>query len=129
MKNKKTEFLIDTDIIYDHLTTKNISILTGLLQRGICFTTVLNAAEIMLKCSSPEEEFHAKSTLSVLKVLGIHSRYSLNVNKISREVNGLRDVLFIATAEINKLNIITLNPQRYKSLIIRILHPESILID
>ena len=128
MKKNKIEYLIDTDIIYEHLVSGSSSVLVELLQIGLGFTTVLNAAEIMLKCKSAEDEYSAKSVLSALKVLGIHSRYSLSVNKISPEIKSLRDALFIVTAEVNKIDIVTLNPKRYLSDRVKILAPSDLIM-
>lgn len=128
MQKNKIEFLLDTDVIQEHLVSGSSSILVELLQRGLGFTTVLNAAEIMLKCNSLEDEYSAKSVLSALKILGIHSRYSLSVNKISQEIKSLRDVLFVVTAEINKINIVTLKPERYQSDKVKILSPCDLIM-
>lgn len=129
-KKPKIEFLIDTDIMQHHLTCDSDSeksYLVELMQKGLCFTTVLNAAELMLNSKNDEEEFYVKSMLSSLKVLGIHSRYSLSVKQLHKKIHGLRDSLFLATAEINKLNIISLNSTNYESKKIKILHPDQLL--
>lgn len=128
MQKNKIEFLLDTDVIYEHLVSGSSSVLVELLQIGLGFTTVLNAAEIMRKCKSEEDEYSAKSVLSALKVLGIHSRYSLSVNKISQEIKSLRDLLFMVTAEVNKIDIVTLNPKRYLSDRVKILTPSDLIM-
>ncbi|MFO7525228.1 MAG: hypothetical protein R6W68_07215 [Ignavibacteriaceae bacterium] len=128
-KKSKIEFLLDTDILFDHLCcdpSSGNSYLVTLIQNGLCFTTVINAAELMMKAKNSEEEFHIKSLLSALKVLGIHSRYSLSVNHLNEKIRGLRDSLFIVTAEINKLDIVTLDGSRYGSDKIKILHPDNL---
>lgn len=129
-KKPKIEFLIDTDILQHHLMSdpdSEKSYLVELMQKGICFTTVLNAAELMLSSKNNEEEFHVKSLLSSLKVLGFHSRYCLSINQLHNKIHGLRDSLFLVTAEINKLNIISLNRTNYESEKIKILHPDQLL--
>lgn len=127
--NKQTpEFLIDTDVLMEHLIQKKeagFSALVKLMLRGLCFTTVINAAEVILNSNDEEEEFYSKSLLSALKVLGIHSRYSLNVKKIKIKHPDLRDSLFLVTAEVNKLNVITFNLDKYQSDKINIIHPDS----
>lgn len=128
-KKSKIEFLLDTDILFDHLCrdpSSGNSYLVKLLQNGLGFTTVINAAELMLKAKNSKEEFHIKSLLSALKVLGIHSRYSLSVNHLNEKVRGLRDSLLMVTAEINKLDIVTLDGSRYGSEKIKILHPDNL---
>lgn len=128
MKKNKIEFLLDTDVIYEHLVSGSSSVLVELLQIGLGFTTVLNAAEIMRKCKSAEDEYSAKAVLSALKVLGIHSRYSLSVNNISPEIKCLRDALFIVTAEVNKIDIVTLKPEQYQSDKIKVLTPSELIV-
>jgi hypothetical protein len=129
-KKIKIEYLIDTDVLFEHLIKRQIdgdSFLIRLMKKGLCFTTVLNAAELMLKSTDGEQEKSIRSLLSALKVLGIHSRYCLNVNDLAPGNGGLRDILFMVTAEINKLNIVTLKIDRYKSEKIKIYHAEQIL--
>lgn len=128
-KKPKIEFLVDTDILNDHLFCDPFSrnsYLVGLIQKGLCFTTVINAAELMLNTKNSEEAFQVKTLLSALKVLGIHSRYSLSVNHLNEKVSGVRDSLFVVTAEINKLDIVSLNGSRYGSEKIKILHPDNL---
>jgi len=130
MDKIKSEFLIDTDVLIDHLEKKRetgFSSLVELMFRGLCFTTVINAAEIMLNADNTEDEFNAKSLLSALKVLGIHSRYSLSVNKLKMKNPKLRDSLFLVSAEVNKLNVVTLHPDKYNSDKIKIIHPVQII--
>ena len=129
-KKIRIEYLIDTDILYDHLIKdpeSGESHLVILMKQGMCFTTVLNAAELFLMCKDAKGEHLVKTVLSALHILGIHARYSLNVNLVSPEVTGLRDILFTATAEINKLNIVTLNVNKYKSDKIMIYKPEQLV--
>lgn len=48
MSDKK-EFLVETDLIIEHLTFSNSSLRSGLetaMEIGICFTTVINASEL-----------------------------------------------------------------------------------
>lgn len=129
MKNR-TEFLVDTDVLYEHLNKKvesGRSYLVHLMTKGLCFTTVLNAAELMLDAKTLRKTDSVKSLLSALKVLGIHPRYSLMIDKISTDIKNLRDALFLVTAQINKLDIITLNSGRYNSDKIKIFHPDQVL--
>jgi predicted nucleic acid-binding protein len=90
-KKIKIEYLIDTDVLFEHLIKRQIdgdSFLIRLMKKGLCFTTVLNAAELMLKSTDGEQEKSIRSLLSALKVLGIHSRYCLNVNTLSLPETG-----------------------------------------
>lgn len=129
MKNR-TEFLVDTDVLYEHLNKKvesGRSYLVQLMTKGLCFTTVLNAAELMLEAKTQKKADNVKFLLSALKVLGIHPRYSLMIDQISSHTKNLRDALFLVTAQINKLDILTLDSGRYNSEKIKIFHPDEVL--
>jgi predicted nucleic acid-binding protein len=120
------EYLIDTDILVEHLTNvnyKELSILESLMINGICFTTVLNASEIFFLSVNEEQFKNVKSLLSALKILGIHSRYSLNISDFFNKVAGVRDALMCVTAKTNRLTIVTLNENRYKDCGIKIINP------
>lgn len=121
------KFLLETDIIVDHLTTEDKnSLLVKLMQKGVCYTTVLNASELYLACKTPEEKNCVDAVLYSLKILGIHPRYSLSVHKYQQQKSSLRDSLFSVVAEINKLPVVTKNSDRYSGLNIKIIHPNSI---
>ncbi len=127
--NKSDEYLIDTDILNEFLLSNHKTGEPALLifmKKGICFTTVINAGELLLKVESSEEKEKIIQLLSKLHVLGIHSRYSLNIDKFSGRVENIRDALFCATAEINKLPIVTYNKAKYISTGLRIIHPNEV---
>lgn len=121
------KYLLDTDVLADHLIndSNSESYLIKLMSKGICFTSVFNAAELYLLAESEMELQCVNDVLYGIKVLGIHSRYSLSVHKYKDKINNLRDSLFFVLAEINKLKIVTFNPERYNSTsIIKAFHPE-----
>lgn len=129
VKKVNKEFLVDTRILIEHLKKspdEEESYLVKLMQKGMCFTTVLNAAEVFLKCKSKKEKYFAKSMLSALKVLGIPARYSLYVNEYSDKNTSLKDAFFMVTASMNKIDIITLNPKKYQSNKSAVLHPDDL---
>ena len=115
MSDKK-HFLIDTDILVDHLTQSrdSKSMLEKAMAAGICFTTVINASELYLAAASDEEQLAIDKLLGSLKILGIHYRYSLSVKKYSGKKGDLRDILIIVIAENNKLQILTNKKEKYK---------------
>ncbi|MFN3872935.1 MAG: PIN domain-containing protein [Ignavibacterium sp.] len=109
-------YLIDTDILYDHLThnQKNErSFLTTLMTKGECFTTVLNASELYFSAKSDEEKLTIKKLLYSLKVLGLNSRYSLDIPLYSEKFNNYRECLFYIVAERNNMIIATNSPSKY----------------
>ena len=123
------EFLIETDLMIEHLTTKDSSFKSGLelaMEKCICFTTVLNASELFFYAETEIEKDAVKKILTALKVLGIHSRYSLAVEEFAGKVSNVRDAIFCTTAKINKIPILTNDPDKYKLTGLKILHPNDL---
>ncbi|MDY0081838.1 MAG: PIN domain-containing protein [Ignavibacteriaceae bacterium] len=130
MNQKKIpKYLIETDVLADHLITgsENESYLIKLMKSGICFTSVLNASELYLLADSHTEIQRVNDVLYSIKVLGIHSRYSLSVSKYKDRFDNLRDALFYILAELNKLTIVSLNPDRFSNINVNSFHPEFII--
>jgi hypothetical protein len=116
-------------VIENHLIQGSIegdSYLELLLQKGICFSTVLNAAELLYKASAPIEQKIIISVLSALKILGLHSRYSLLVPKYSACVKNFNDALFCVVADYNRLPIVTMNKSKYIKSGLIVYHPKEI---
>jgi predicted nucleic acid-binding protein len=127
MPNKE-KFLLETDILSDHLMngSKEKSVLIDLMQIGVCFTTVINASELLFYADSEQENTYVRKVLNAVKVLGIHSRYSLSISKYSGKVKSLRDALFSVVADINKLPIVTFDNNRYINTSLIIIHPQEL---
>ncbi len=123
-KNKKPEFLVETDILLDHLTFsgKGLSKLEIAMMNGLCFTTVLNASELLYAAKNEEERQVVISMLSAVKVLGLHSRYSLSVYEFSNKVKSLRDAIFCVVAKLNKLPILTDDNEKFVNSGIKIIN-------
>ena len=122
---KKTEFLIDTDVLLDHLfhADDSPSALEILMTKGLCFTTVLNASELIFNVP---QKLLAVDLLNAIKVLGIHPKYALGVDKYKIILNTLDEAVFCATAEYNKLPIVTFNKGKYIPTGLKILTPKEI---
>jgi len=120
------KYLLDTDILADYVTSNDMNYLINLMQKGICFTTVLNAAELLAACKNDEEQSTVRSVLDSVKVLGLHSRYALSIPEFSDKTENVRDALFTVVASINKLPIVTLNSERYKKTNLKIIHPQDV---
>jgi predicted nucleic acid-binding protein len=122
------KYLVDTDVLVDYLTTSDAinQDLLNLMQKGICFTTVLNASELLAACKNENEEKQVRSVLDSLKVLGIHSRYALSVRDFAGKTDSLRDALFSVVSSINKLPIVTFDEERYKKTNLKIIHPQKL---
>jgi predicted nucleic acid-binding protein len=120
------KYLLETDVLIDYLTSNENNYLINLMKTGICFTTVLNASEMLASCKNENELSAVRSVLDSLKVLGLHSKYSLNVPQFSDNTSSLRDALFCVVSLINKLPIVTLNRERYKKTNLKIIHPQEV---
>ena len=99
------------------------------MQKGICFSTVLNASDLLNKAISSVEQKIVKDLLSALKILGIHSRYSLLVPKYSEYVRNYNESLFCVVADYNKLQIVTFDKSKYVKCGLTVYHPEEIIIN
>ena len=121
-----TKFLLETDVLVDHLTSEKNNYLLNLMQKGICFTTVLNASELLAVCKNEKELKEVRSVLDSLKVLGLHSRYALSVPEFSGKTKNIRDALFAVVSLINKLPVVTFNRDRYSKTNLKIIHPQEV---
>ena len=124
-KNKIPKYLLETDILIDYLTFSNIGsepFLLNLMQKGICFTSVLNASELFMAAKTDFEKEKVRDLLNAINVLGLHARYSLAVSDCKNNFNNIRDALFYVLAEQNRLIILSLNPDKYASLRVNSIH-------
>jgi len=126
---QKTEkYLLETDILAEHLTTNEVnnSLLIRLMKKGICFTTVLNAAELLYSAKNKKEINAVFKVLNSIKVLGLNSRYALEMNKYSLPGNSVRDALFSVVAEMNNLPVVTFNIKKYKNSKLKIINTQKL---
>lgn len=124
MKEVNNEFLLDTDVIFEHLKSNDeISTFEKYLSKGVCYTSIINAVEIYSLLKNKKEL--ADSLLYSLKVLGLPARYSMEVVKFEENYS-VRDVLFIITAKMNKLPIVSFNEEKYISSGVRIINPKNL---
>jgi len=120
------KYLLETDVLVDYLVSNENNYLIKLMSTGICFTTVLNASEMLAGCKDDNERSSVRSVLDSLKVLGLHSRYALSVPEFSDKIMTIRDALFAVVSSINKLPIVTLNTGKYKKTSLKIIHPQEV---
>lgn len=124
---KKKEYLIDTDILVNHLSTDDeTSMLEKLMMSGLCFTSAINASELYFNAENENIKVQMDKLLRAVKVLGIHSRYSLDVFSFNRSTENFRDALFSVVAKKNNLIICTTNKERYSKTGIEVLDPNEI---
>jgi len=113
----------------EHLTFNSPnkdSYLELLMQNGICFSTVLNASELLFAADSHVEQELVINLLSSLKIIGLHSRYSLLVPKYKSKVKNISEALICVVADYNKLPIVTLKKNKYIRSGLRIYHPTEL---
>lgn len=128
MSSGKKQFLVETDLLVDHLVNSKSekTYLEKLLECGICFTTVINSAEIYFAVRNDEEKQAVDALMKGVKVLGFHARYSLYVDKYSEKVKCVRDALICATTDLNKLILVTNKLERYSEAGINSTTPDKI---
>lgn len=122
------QFLADTDILVNHLVHSRKGELSDLeiaMTNGVVFTTVINASELYFAAGDNREKSAVDSLLRSLKVLGINSRYSLNISDFFNKVANTRDGLICVVAKLNKLPILTNNAERYKNSGLEIISPRG----
>lgn len=125
----KIHFLIETDILIEHLLHKNErtnSYLELAMTSGICFTTVLNSAELYFAAHDDNERKSVDTLLKALKILGLNSRYSLNISEFFNKVATTRDALICSVAKNNKLVILTNDIKKYKKSGIEVIQPKNL---
>lgn len=126
---KIPKYLLETDVLLEYLVLYEFdkeSYLIKLMQKGICFTSVLNASELFMFANSDYEKEKVRDLLNALKVLGLHSRYSLSIPNCMNNFKNIREALFYILAEQNRLSIVSLNPEKYSGLSVKSVHPDSI---
>jgi predicted nucleic acid-binding protein len=129
LSKKRSEYLVDTDVLIDHLVFDDEgadSYLESLMKNGICFTTVLNASELLYRAVSDIEKEIIIGLLSSLKIVGLHPRYSLKISLYKDYVVNVNDALMCVVADYNKLPIITINKQKYAETSLIIFHPADL---
>jgi predicted nucleic acid-binding protein len=124
------KYLLETDILVDYLagSGKSNNYLLSLMQDGMCYTTVLNAGELLFASHGEEEIGYVRNVLDSLKVLGLHSRYALSVKEYSDKTNSLRDSFISVVSSFNKIPIVTFDKERYKKTNLKIIHPKELRV-
>ncbi len=129
MKNKN-EYLVDSDILIEHLSHGNKStqsVLEKAVEKGSCFTTAINASELYLGAENDStKELIDELFKPLTGVLGFHPRYSLTVYDIRRKVKNIRDAMFLSIAINNKLPVLTAQKERYENTGVTIILPENL---
>lgn len=119
---KKNGILIETDILIEYLVNegKGISVLRNLLTEFVCYTTFVQAAELLSAALNEAENKELEKALFGLKVLGSSSRYSFRIANQLKKLNDInlvkdkfRFAIISAIAIESDLTIITSNKNFY----------------
>jgi len=123
-----TGILLETDVIVQHLTVDKStgSDLEFLMTKYTCFTTVINSSEIYFGCKKQEEKEIADKLLRSLKVLGINSRYSLDVFSARDRVENIRNALIFVLAEKNSLPVVTYEVDKFNNIKTGVFTPDEL---
>jgi predicted nucleic acid-binding protein len=101
------QVLLDTDVLLSY--PKNLKLLE-VLQNSICFTTFINASELLSKTTK-------KELLYPVSTLGFHYRYSIKLGEIIKKTKAkkleLRDMIMAVMMIETKLPVLTLDIKRY----------------
>ncbi|NWF49411.1 MAG: PIN domain-containing protein [Ignavibacteriaceae bacterium] len=119
-------FFIESDIIIEHLIHSpdgTPSVLEELMQKSLCFTSAINASEMLFNSKNESEALSIKVILNALKVLGINSRYSLDVGFYREKVSSSRDALICSLVKSNKLTIVTFDEGKYSKTGLKVIIP------
>ncbi len=125
----KREFLIETDILKEHLIHSDKSTLSDLelaMTLGVCYTTVINSSEIFFASVDDKESEIFVDMMKSLKVLGLNARYSLNISDFFNKVATVRDALICSVAKHNNLPIFTSQIEKYKDCGLEIINPNQL---
>lgn len=110
------EFFLETDILAGHLLhnkADEFSDLEMALILGRCFTSVINISELYFAAGSKKQKSEIDNLVYGLTVLGIHSRYGLNISDFFDKVATMRDALICSFVKNNKLPILTDEKNRF----------------
>ncbi len=125
----KREFLVETDILKEHLVHSDKSTLSDLehaMTLGVCYTTVINSSEIFFASVDDQESEIFVDMMRSLKVLGLNARYSLNISDFFNKVATVRDALICSVAKHNNLPIFTAQIEKYKDCGLEIINPNQL---
>ncbi len=117
----KNEVFIDTDILTDYLThrTEGPSLLRHLVSFSVCYTSVLNATELLAAASNDDERKTITDCLCGVHVLGFHQRYAMTFGQIfsnqreNKNVVSLRSSMIAGMCITSKLPLVTFATEMY----------------
>lgn len=114
--------LVETDVLIAFLTTPGTTVLHRALSAIPCYTTVVNAAELLGAAESEDEVRTVRAALSGLHVLGLSARYAFAMGRVARSARAggaplsTRDAVVIGTAVDARLPVLTIaNAEKFRA--------------
>ena len=116
----KEGLFLDTDVLADFLDPEGEDkpVLLSLLPVAACFTSVLQATELLASAVREQERTHVESLLGGLHVLGFHHKYCLvfgDLHRLHGARRALRTSMTAGMCILNKLPLVTYAPARYSA--------------
>lgn len=126
--------LVESDVLVEFLTTRGQTLLHDALRVVPCFTTVVNAAELLGAAGNDMEVQNVRAALSGLRVLGLSARYALAMGEAAREARArgaalsVRDAIIVGTAIDARLPVLTRSKAEVFRTVpgVRVVTPEEI---
>lgn len=107
------DFLVETDIIVEYLTSED-SLMRKALSQGVCYTTFTSALELFAAARTSQEEEAIGQALMSLRLLGLNWRNAKPFAEIARRIEARtseklsqREMVVIGMADASKLTILT----------------------
>lgn len=109
------KIVVDSDIIADHLVTKESrSLLRMLMSEYFCYTTVFNAIELFSAARSKKEIQAVDDAMNAMKVVGVNSKSAKSIAKHLTQSKETLSGLIAGVCIESKLPIVTLREKQYK---------------
>jgi predicted nucleic acid-binding protein len=119
-------YLIETDVLAEWLVAspEEPVVLDGALRTGRCYTSMLNATELLAACRSDSERHAVEALFRIVRVLGFPARSATTYAEIARTIEmqsgcavTTREMMVIGLATESKLTVLThARYDRYRAL-------------
>lgn len=110
------KIVVDSDIIIDHLLTKDDrSLLRQLMVKYFCYTTVFNAIEVFSYATTKREIKAADDAMSSMKVLGLSSKNAKNLAPVFKSDSSVAGLIAGAAKE-SGLPVVSMHPSRFRKI-------------
>ena len=120
----QSDVFVETDVLCDFLVTGQQirSALRTLVRLCVCYTSVLNATELLAAASHEMERSIVRNLLNGVRVLGFHQRYAETFAQIFSNQKEKKNVITLRSSMIagmclqNKLTLVTYRISAYNQI-------------